>query len=37
MELALPLRGRGFQRVGAALGKARFPNVSSGHLGELRR
>ena len=30
------LRGRGFQRIGAALEKARFPNVSSRHLGELR-
>ena len=26
------LKGRGFQRVGAALEKARFPNVSSRHL-----
>ena len=31
------LRGRGFQRVGAVLEKARFPSVSSRrHLGELR-
>ena len=29
------LRSRGFQRVGAALANARFPNVSSRHLGEL--
>ena len=31
------VRGRGVQRVGAALEKARFLNVSSRHLGELRR
>ena len=31
------LRGRGFQRVGAALEIASFPDVSSYHLGELSR
>ena len=31
------LRRRVFQRVGAALAKSHFPNVSSRHLGEWRR
>ena len=30
------LRSKGFQKVGAALAKARCPNVSSRHLGDLR-